>query len=229
MSELTPFNPSPETTDALIDDLGSPDLTLRDVAGTYKTTLEALTLWMTRADIATRINNIESAVARRTRLIATNFLPSTVQLLNQILNNQHEEEREPSTSAERRRTRDSARKAATLLYRLARFTPGAAPAPPGSPGGPRRSSAPAMPSSPSPHLESLAPQPIVPPSLASHTPPTPPTPSPFIANEPTPFSLLAQASLSLPLRPFPSALAPSDPLSRFLFDPHWPPKSARAP
>ena len=122
---FTPFTPSPAVATEVIDALGSPDNTLRDVAVDFKTTVEALTLWMTRPDIAARLDAIQSAVTRRTRLMATNFLPGVVRLLNSIIDHysEDEHEREPQPLApEPRRHRENARKAAALLIRLARLT-----------------------------------------------------------------------------------------------------------
>ncbi|MFA6046351.1 MAG: hypothetical protein WC718_15310 [Phycisphaerales bacterium] len=122
---FTPFTPSPALAAQVIDALGSPDNTLRDVAADFSTTLEALTLWMTRPDIAARLDAIQSAVTRRTRLMATNFLPGVVRLLNSIIDHYHEDEheREPQPLApEPRRHRENARKAAALLIRLAKLT-----------------------------------------------------------------------------------------------------------
>lgn len=115
------FSPDPDTADSLIDQLGSPDITLSDVAEMNNVSIEALTLWMIRPDIARRLNNIESAILRRTRLIATNFLPAAAKVLHSILINHESQEHtlpEPSHTA-----RDVARKAASLLHRLSRPAP----------------------------------------------------------------------------------------------------------
>ncbi|MBX3357913.1 MAG: hypothetical protein KF745_05750 [Phycisphaeraceae bacterium] len=135
------FSPSPDRIDSILDALADPDVTLREVAEIHSTTLEALTLFITRPDIAERLRLIESAVAHRTRLIAVNFLPSVVKTLNRILDEHNAEESHvpiPATNLRaleyRRRARETARRAASLLLRLSRFSPGAAPIPAAAPG-----------------------------------------------------------------------------------------------
>lgn len=210
MTVLTPFNPAPEIVDALIDELGSPDCTLRDIANEYKTTLEALTLWLSRDDIAARLNNIESAVCRRTRLIATNFTPCVARLCTIIVSNHFEDEHEldpgPVTNEPRRRSRDGARKAGALLLRLARLFPSTSPprskpdasmphasmpssSSPSAPGTAALRADPSIPSSPSspassdlPNLVARASAPCPSPSSAS------PSPSMAVSVSPQPIS-----------------------------------------
>ncbi|MFA6046378.1 MAG: hypothetical protein WC718_15445, partial [Phycisphaerales bacterium] len=130
---LTPFTPTREIADQVIDALGSPDNTLREVASDFNTTVEALTLWMTRPDIADRLNAIHSAVTYRSRLIATNFLPGVVRLLNSIIDNhladEHGHEPVP-LSREPRLHRENVRKAAALIFRISHAL---APPPPPAP------------------------------------------------------------------------------------------------
>lgn len=126
---LTPFTPSPAVAAQVLEALGNPDFTLRDVSRQHKTTVEALALWMTRPDIAARLHAIHSAITHRASLMANNFLPGAVKLLVSIINNhladEHAHEPQP-LAPEPRRHRENARKAANALVRLARLS--AAPA-----------------------------------------------------------------------------------------------------
>jgi hypothetical protein len=54
----------------------TPTLTIRDVAELNDTILESLTLWMSHPVIAAHLDNFESAIARRTRLLALTYLPA---------------------------------------------------------------------------------------------------------------------------------------------------------
>jgi hypothetical protein len=131
MSATTIFDPHPALADAVIDALSDPDTTLRSIALRFNTTLESLTRWMQRLDIAARLDAIEQAIARRARLLATNYLPSIVTHLITTLDNAQSEEAHPTQPAStdlktldlRRRAREASRKAAGLLARLARFIP----------------------------------------------------------------------------------------------------------
>src|SRR5262245_22232999 len=63
-----------------------------DIADKADTTLETLTLWLARPDIAQRITNLSSALALRTRLQAAAILPSVVQMLGGIVSSHEAEE-----------------------------------------------------------------------------------------------------------------------------------------
>jgi hypothetical protein len=128
---FTPTNP-----DKVFDNLTDPSLTLRDVAELNDTTLESLTLWMFHPDIAARLDNFESAIARRTRLLALNYLPAAVETLHSTLIAHNDQELntpfKPNCIKSRefqRRSRETARKAAALLLRLTRFDTNRAPEP----------------------------------------------------------------------------------------------------
>ena len=72
LTTLDSFRPSKECTEGILTALSDPDATLRDIATHFDTTLEALTAWMKREDIQERLDNLDSAIAARTRLLATN-------------------------------------------------------------------------------------------------------------------------------------------------------------
>jgi probable HAF family extracellular repeat protein len=120
------FNPT--NPDKVLDNLADPQLTLGDIAYLNDTTLAALTLWMSNPDIAARLDNFETAIARRTRLLALNYLPLAVETLRSTLAAHNDQElntpfRPDSIKARdyQRRSRETARKAAALLLRLAHF------------------------------------------------------------------------------------------------------------
>ncbi len=117
-TDVLPFEPSGEKADALIQWLGSPDVTLRDVAEMHEVSVEALALWMARPEVAGRLRRIESAVTRRTRLIAANYLPAVANMLHAMIINH--ESREHSSEQPRESARETAKSAAALLMRLAK-------------------------------------------------------------------------------------------------------------
>ena len=228
---FTPFTPPAHQIDEIIDALGSPDNTLREVANEYQTTLEAITLWMTRPDIARRLDNIQSAVARRTRLIATNFLPGVTRLLNSIINqhlaDEYEHEPQPLT-AEPRRHRENARKAGLLLFRLAKFVESPArdhPDRPPQPTSPSRPSPNPPPTNPhlSPRLDASMPHALLP-SADSPLPDTPPLRAAPSASLPY---LVAQASGLSPSRAT-SASTAALPADASAILPNLPPHSPNA-
>src|SRR5689334_3879061 len=114
-SATSSFSPPPEAISAILADLGRPDYTFRDIAEMHGTNADALTIWLTRPEIEERLAAIESAIARRTRLIATNYLPSAVKTVTRILDEHNDEEsqragrpiapRTPQHGEPRRRTR----------------------------------------------------------------------------------------------------------------------------
>ena len=82
---VIPFSPDPAAAAQVIDDLANPDLSLRDIAQEHGASLESLTLWLARPEIDERIANLESAMARRTRLISHNCFPAVITTLKAIL------------------------------------------------------------------------------------------------------------------------------------------------
>ena len=132
------FHPSATTAATIINELASNEITLLDIADRHETTLEALTLWMIRPDIAERLNAFESACARRARLTVANSLNAIANTLLHLLAEAKDDHasvhRVPAAThhafAARMQSRESARKAANLLLRIARYTPLADNAPP---------------------------------------------------------------------------------------------------
>lgn len=219
------FAPDPLVADRVLDALADPDITLRDVAEQFDTSIEALTLWMARPDIAARIAAIQAAAVTRVRLIATNFLASAVSTLLSVIDDYREHiSRQPvrptdsHAVAEHRRARDGARRSIQLLNRIARLplphADGlAAPVPtaPAAPAAPRGANAPsARRDIPAP-AETSAATPATPPTPATPasplTPSTPSTPnspnSPIIADAPSPSATLSSpaASSTAPAQP----------------------------
>lgn len=128
------FSPSSEAASAIVHALIDPTMTLMDIAATHDTSLDGLTLWMASDDAQKRILDLQSALAARARLAATAHLPTAVETLHQILLNANDEESHvlvrPGSvlaSEQRRRARETARRASTLLLRIARFFPASAP------------------------------------------------------------------------------------------------------
>lgn len=132
------FTPADEQqADEVLACLADPDCSLSAIARRCNTTVPALTAWMTRPEIAARLDALESALARRLRLQVADTLPAVAHALTQILRDALNELTHPAsdststprTPEQRHRTRESARKAASLLVRLATFRGGPAPQP----------------------------------------------------------------------------------------------------
>ncbi|MFN9972186.1 MAG: hypothetical protein ACK58T_20080, partial [Phycisphaerae bacterium] len=131
------FCPNDPTAAAIINDFAAQDETLRGIALKYDTTLESLTLWLARPDIKERIFALESACAARARLVVANNLAAIANKLLHLLTESkldHESiHRVPAPTnhafAARMQSRESARKTANLLLRIARYIPSANPAP----------------------------------------------------------------------------------------------------
>ncbi|MBX3356866.1 MAG: hypothetical protein KF745_00410 [Phycisphaeraceae bacterium] len=183
------FNPSPDLAAKILDSVTDPTLTLRDVADLHHTSVEALVLWFAEPEIAERLDHIESTIARRTRIVASNFLPAaTIALGRSIDEHNSDESHFPVRPGDqrglelRRRSRETARRATALLLRLANFTPGPrryiytprpTPAPSSTP----------IPTSPAPSVSSSAPDAPVP--CSSTSPASSPSSSPS-ARDPQP-------------------------------------------
>ncbi|GMV24561.1 MAG: hypothetical protein AMXMBFR58_05920 [Phycisphaerae bacterium] len=138
------FNPHDK--DQVIADLADPHHSLLSIAAKHGTTLEALNLWMTRADVADSLANLQSAAVTKARLTASIQLPRAVPLLLTLLaSSQQEETKLPLTDSlrslhTRARLRTISLRAAHCLLRIASYhTPRPAPAratgnsPPNSP------------------------------------------------------------------------------------------------
>jgi hypothetical protein len=125
----TTLDPDPATTDTLLDQFISPQSSLASIAAVHGVTITALTLWMTRPDVADRLDTLASAAASHTRLAATHHLPCAVGALvgtSCEYTDRHadpHDQGEPMQSFPRRA--ESARRACALLFRLARYYPGA--------------------------------------------------------------------------------------------------------
>ncbi|HVU63262.1 MAG TPA: hypothetical protein VHC70_04760 [Phycisphaerales bacterium] len=124
------FNPDLETSARIIQALLSPNNSLAGIARDHATTLEALSTWMARPDIAQRIHHMKRAAAVQHSLTATFQLAHAVKALVIILQEYcdaacHEAGlkagRGSSPDEHNRRDRETARKACQLLARLAHF------------------------------------------------------------------------------------------------------------
>ena len=130
LTTLHSFCPSPECTEGILTALSDPDATLRDIATHFETTLEALTAWMKRDDIQERLDNLDSAIAARTRLLATNSLALATRALERMITAYIDEEKHipvrPNSiedREQRRKARETALKAIRLLKQIATLPP----------------------------------------------------------------------------------------------------------
>lgn len=137
------FDPTPEVADFILHHLGSTTLSFHDLATHCGKNAPALAAWMTRPDIRERIAAIDSGAATHARLAATTNLSAATAALVKVLRDfvagqptadpenavGPASDRDSSTTSElkvrvvRLRENETARRAAGLLYRIARFTP----------------------------------------------------------------------------------------------------------
>jgi hypothetical protein len=110
----------------LINDLADPNMTLGDVAYLHDLSLENLTLWIVRPDITERLKALTDSIYLRVRLAAITHLATTVNALNTMIGAYIDEERTAPVNPtsiqdreQRRRSRETARKAVALLTKLA--------------------------------------------------------------------------------------------------------------
>ena len=224
------FNPAPPLTAAAIDDLCDPSLSINEIASDLTVSIDALACWITRPDIQEKLANLATAAALRSRLLAALQLPSAVDVISSILKGYTAAENSttgrdtPEATALRESRRTNARRAASLLLRIARYhfeltprtssphsPPGRAAAPRGSEGSISSPS-----TSPLPLLAPIsstisAPAHSEPPArVSSSPPPEPPDPKPL--PEPLPAPTQAQRNLSTiapPAHPTTRANAPA--------------------
>ncbi len=128
------FDPPESSLSDLFHQLDSPYLSLIEVAQNHKTSLTALSLWLARPDIQERQQLFNSTAAARTRNLAISRLHKAVHCLELIVDAVIEDEtRTPipgnhhKLQSCRRRSRETARKAAWLLIQLTRFHPRTTP------------------------------------------------------------------------------------------------------
>jgi hypothetical protein len=125
-----PFNPSPTSQAQLLDDFSNPTLSLRDIAAAHKTTLTALSAYISRPDIQALLDIRKDVALGRVQLIALDHLPPAIAAASSVLAAFHSEESalkpDPTTLAKRAdpavdyRARRTALYSASLLFRLSR-------------------------------------------------------------------------------------------------------------
>jgi len=127
---FTPFNPPPDQLEELIHDICDAHWSLAELARKYKTSLSALSIYLTRPEVQEHLQTIQSAGAIRARHTAINALPYAVNILGMALQEYYHEacnvpykEDVPSAREQRRRSRETARRAASLLFRICTFDP----------------------------------------------------------------------------------------------------------
>lgn len=114
---------------SLLTDLSSPDLSFAAVAARHNLTVDELTLLVMEPDTRARIAATESAGCLRIRLVSTLNLNTVARTLLQVMEDfltlSKSIESDPARLADIDyiRASDRARKAAWMLYRLARLTP----------------------------------------------------------------------------------------------------------
>ncbi len=118
------FNPPEAIASKILTDLCRPDCSLQDIAERANTTLESLTLWMTRPDISARLDGFEAAIARHARLGILACVPCMIDASARILREYQEAESDihgpamktVTTSCRNRQTALDAQKLLLRLY-----------------------------------------------------------------------------------------------------------------
>lgn len=142
MPYIAPVPPpmfQPSDPDAILAAMADPTRSLDEIAAANRTTLHALALWISRPDVAARLDDLDALSARRTRSAASSTLPAVAATLHAIVRDflTRPAEADPAL---RLRGMESARRAAAVLVRLARFAPGPAPHATRAPASPGRAS-----------------------------------------------------------------------------------------
>jgi len=125
------FRPSQPVIDEVLAHCADSALTLPDIALRHSTTLEALTLFITRTDIAERLDTLHALAASRARLIAANLIPMALDALTRVLRDSETEDNADAAAPPdkkrspelRLRARETARRAATRILTLSTFNP----------------------------------------------------------------------------------------------------------
>ena len=125
-----PCSPPPESIPLLLAQLTDSSLSLAAIAKSHGLTLTDLTTLMARPDIAEQLAAIHAAAAQRTRIVAAQHLPLAVEVLASIAATHRDEDSPPGFDPAnprhrilRLRHRESARRAASTLLRLANYAP----------------------------------------------------------------------------------------------------------
>ncbi len=123
----TDFDPPERITSMILSDLTRDDTSLGSIAFSAGTTVESLTLWMSRPDIAHRLGSLEAAFALRIRVVCANFAAAALSSCRRIIQeyNEHESGYNNSMSSYQSRTlscrnRETALEAGKLLLNLNR-------------------------------------------------------------------------------------------------------------
>jgi hypothetical protein len=123
------FIPTDHERRVLLELLQSPQESLESIANELKITLAALTVYLATDDAASLFAQSDLANARRARTAAAAQLEQCVGALSLMISGwvsdvTHNLRREtPKSRREQDREQESTRRAATLLYRIANFTP----------------------------------------------------------------------------------------------------------
>lgn len=166
---ITPFEPDERTAEDIFLRLTDPDESFQDIADRAKTSIETLVAWMTRPDVARRIDVFEAAIARRARLAAFGSVRTAITALRLMLDGFVYDEghilvnpRDSRAQAQRNRARDIARETASQLIRFAAH-------PPTPPTPSAAASSDTTSSDATSHVDSAFDSPAVAPSRAPHT------------------------------------------------------------
>jgi hypothetical protein len=123
------FIPTDHERRVLLELLQSPQESIESIANELKITLAALTIYLATDDAATLFAQADLANARRARTAAAAQLEQCIGALSLMISGwvsdvTHNLRREtPKSRREQDREQESTRRAATLLYRIANFTP----------------------------------------------------------------------------------------------------------
>ncbi len=133
MSAPSPiFSPTPEVAARVAAALCDPFMSLADLADELKVSLPALSLYIMRDDTREQLRAVESAQAIHTRLAAGTSLAKATDALHRSLDDYifevgrlpwHPASAGPRALEQRRRSRETANRAASLLFRFSKFDP----------------------------------------------------------------------------------------------------------
>ncbi|MBS0192369.1 MAG: hypothetical protein U0573_07065 [Phycisphaerales bacterium] len=125
--DLLEFRPQPSLITGIIDRLADPDCPLSNIAADFETSIELLCVWMLRPEIAARLDAVQSAIGRRTRLLAVTRLTLAAETAARVLDQFRLICSQPNGSEfdarQDMRAANVALTAARILARIASFKP----------------------------------------------------------------------------------------------------------
>ncbi len=195
LATLAAFNPPPAIAEQIISDAGNHTISLHTIAARARTTVEALRLWLSRPEVAQRLDALEATVRRRTRIGILSELGNVTETCATVMERYYRspdrgpsDDHDPRTHAVHVQNAANALMAARVLLYMQR----AVADPPRAKHSPQAANAPTTPHAPDPiHTPHAAP-------AHPNTPSADPQPAPHSAPHPAPSAASATPGAPTP-------------------------------